>query len=163
MNKRLQQFNTSHFLQRVILFFVFLMGIHLIYEVINGNPSLIQILRTTHYRNLITSIIFGLFDSRTWDRSKQEEKAPKRFNSTKEALKFYVLFAFFIAAICLLFSVILGALVLLALWIFGIKPDGSIAGSLKTIGLMIGIISIVLTLYDAIRNYIRLRKKEQGS
>ncbi len=163
MNKRLQQFNTGHFLQRVILFFVFLMGIHLIYEVINGTPSLINILRTNLYGKLITSVCFGLFDNRTWDRSKQEEKAPQRFNSVKEALKFYVLFAFFIAAICLLFSVILGVLVLLVLWIFGIKAEGSIGGSLKTIGLMIGIISIVLTLYDAIRNYIRLRKKEQGS
>jgi hypothetical protein len=45
----------------------------------------------------------------------------------------------------------------------GIKAEGSIGGSLKTIGLMIGIISIVLTLYDALRNYLRLRKKEQSS
>lgn len=146
-----------------MLFFVFLMGIHFIYEVINGMPSFVKILQTNIYGKIGTSIIFGLFDSRTWDRSKQVEKAPQRFNSTREALKFYVLFAFFIAAICLLFSVILGALVLLVLWIFGIKAEGSIAGSLKTIGLTIGIISIVLTLYDAIRNYIRLRKKEQGS
>lgn len=163
MKKRLQQFNTSHFLQRVILFFIFLMGIHLIYEVFNGNPSVVKILRTNLYGKIITSVIFGLFDSRTWDRSKHEEKAPQRFTTLKDALRFYVLFAFFIAAICLLFSVILGALVLLALWIFGIKAEGSIGSSLKTIGLMIGIISIVLTLYDATRNYLQLRKKEQSS
>lgn len=163
MKKRIQQFNTSHFLQRVILFFVFLMAIHFIYEVINGKPSLIKIMQANLYGKLITSILFGIFDSRTWDRSKQETKVPQRFSSTKAALKFYVLFAFFIAAICLLFSVILGVLVLLAFRIFGIQAEGSIGNSFKTIGVMIGIISIIFTLYDAIRNYLLLRKKEQAS
>ena len=163
MKKRIQQFNTYHFLERVILFFVFLMGIHLIYEAINGTPSLLKILRTNLYGKIITSVIFGLFDSRTWDRTKQEEKAPQHFTTLKDAFKFYVLFAFFIAAICLLFSVILGGLVLLILWMLGIKAEGSIGSSLKTIGLMIGIIRIVLTLYDVLRNYLRLQKKQQGS
>ncbi len=166
MKKPLKHFNWKHFLKRTVLFFLFVYAVQLLYELFSGNYAWLKILQTNLYGKLLTALAFGFADGKTWkkqDPEAKDESEPQQFDSVAAAVKFYFWFAVFIALICIVFVAGLMGLTYLVLYLLGSKIQGTLAEIVKPTLALILIISIMLTFYDAIRNYIRLRKKEQGS
>lgn len=165
MKKILVHFNWKNFLRRTVLFFLFIVGVHLIYELFRNNTTILQAIRINIYGKLIPAVIFGLIDSKTWNRRTNEEASsePQIFHSLFDAFKFYFWFAFFIALICALFMLVIGCIALVVIWISGTNINGNFSESIIPTLLLIGIISIGFTLYNAFQNYLLLKKKEKSS
>ncbi|MFY7840229.1 MAG: hypothetical protein ACOVP7_08125 [Lacibacter sp.] len=161
----LKNFNWKNFLRRTALFFLFINAVHLVYELFTGNYALSNILLTNLYGKLLTAIVFGLVDGKTWRKLQPEEKGeaePQTFDSVAAAVKFYLWFAVFIALICILFIAGLMGLTYLILILAGSELSGKLPELIKPTLLLILIISVTFTIYDAVRNYYRLKKREQG-
>lgn len=166
MKKNLKHFNWKHFLKRTVLFFLFISATHLLYELFEGNYALGSILLTNLYGKLLTAFAFGVVDGKTWKKPEPEakdESEPQTFDSIASAIKFYFWFAVFIALICTVFVAGITGLTYLILYLLGSELKGSLTEIVKPTLALILIISIILTLYDAVRNYHRLKKREQGA
>ena len=165
MKKPLQQFNWKNFLKRTVLFFLFITAVHLAYELFTGNYALRSILLTNLYGKLLTALVFGLADGKTWKKQQpieKDESEPQTFDSIASAVKFYLWFAVFIALICIVFVAALTGITYIILYLLGSELKGRIAEVIKPSLLLILIISITFTVYDAVRNFYRLKKREQG-
>ncbi|RXK58287.1 hypothetical protein ESA94_16705 [Lacibacter luteus] len=161
----LKNFNWKNFLRRTVLFFLFINAVHLLYELFSGNYALRTILLTNLYGKLLTAIVFGFVDGKTWNKPQPEEKIesePKAFDSIAAAVKFYVWFAVFIALICTLFVAVLMGLTYVILLLIRSELSGRLSEIIQPTLVLILIISITFTIYDAVRNYYRLKKRAQG-
>jgi hypothetical protein len=160
MKNFLNGFNWKNFLQRTVLFFLVFMLIRILVDWFEGNFSFNNISQQDFIRYLILGLILGLLDSDTWSKTKGmgTKEEPLKFRNFRSALFHYIGLAFFIALLC---GVIFAALLLLV-WgisrITGAEVKGSFAEAWKTYLLIIAVIGICFSLYDAIRNYMRLKR-----
>jgi hypothetical protein len=163
MRKLLHTFNWKNFLQRTILFFLVFLIIRFLVDWIENDLSLNRVLQQSLIRYLIFGMILGLLDSDTWYRKEADAKTEEltQFKSTRAAFFHYTGVAFFISLLC---GVIL-VLINLIRWLIG-KISGTANNELfpdwNKYLLVIAVIGICFATYDAIRNYLRhKRKKEQ--
>jgi hypothetical protein len=86
------------------------------------------------------------------------KEEPLQFRNFRSALFHYIGLAFFIALLC---GVIFAALLTLV-WgisrVTGAEVKGSFTEAWKTYLLIIAVIGICFSLYDAARNYLRLKR-----
>jgi hypothetical protein len=160
MKNFLNGFNWKNFLQRTALFFLVFVVIRILVDWFEGNFSFNNISQQDFIRYLILGLILGLLDSDTWSKTKGmgTKEEPLQFRNFRAALFHYIGLAFFIALLC---GVIFAALLLLV-WgisrITGAEVKGSFTEAWKTYLLIIAVIGICFSLYDAIRNYMRLKR-----
>ncbi len=166
MKNFLKGFNWRNFFQRTVLFFLVFLLIRVLVDWFEGKFSFNNISQQDLIRYLILGLILGLLDSDTWIKTKGmgTKEEPLQFRNFKSALFHYIGLAFFIALLC---GVIFAALLLLV-WgisrISGAEVKGSFTEAWKTYLLIITVIGICFSVYDAIRNYLRLKQlKKSGS
>ena len=164
MRNLLHSFNWKNFLQRTVLFFLVFLIIRFLVDWIEDDLSLNRVLQQSVIRYLIFGMILGLLDSDTWYRKETDSKTEElqQFKSTRAAFFHYVGVAFFISLLC---GVIL-VLINLIRWLIG-KMSGATNNELfpdwNKYLLVIAVIGICFAAYDAIRNYLKQkRKKEQA-
>lgn len=164
MRNLLHSFNWKNFLQRTVLFFLVFLIIRFLVDWIENDLSLNRVLQQSVIRYLIFGMILGLLDSDTWYRKETDSKTEElqQFKSTRAAFFHYVGVAFFISLLC---GVIL-VLINLIRWLIG-KMSGATNNELfpdwNKYLLVIAVIGICFAAYDAIRNYLKQkRKKEQA-
>ena len=162
MRNLLHSFNWKNFLQRTVLFFLVFLIIRFLVDWIENDLSLNRVLQQSVIRYLIFGMILGLLDSDTWYRKETDSKTAElqQFKSTRAALFHYVGVAFFISLLC---GVIL-VLINLIRWLIG-KMSGATNNELfpdwNKYLLVIAVIGICFAAYDAIRNYLRQRRKKE--
>ena len=163
MRNLLHSFNWKNFLQRTVLFFLVFLIIRFLVDWIENDLSLNRVLQQSVIRYLIFGMILGLLDSDTWYRKETDSKTEElqQFKSSRAAFFHYVGVAFFISLLC---GVIL-VLINLIRWLIG-KMSGATNNELfpdwNKYLLVIAVIGICFAAYDAIRNYLKQkRKKEQ--
>ncbi len=161
MRKLLDNFNWRNFLQRTVLFFLVFLVIRFLVDWIENDLSLNRVLQQSVIRYLIFGMILGLLDSDTWYRKEADSKTEEllQFKSPKAAIFHYAGVAFFISLLC---GVIL-VLINIIRWLIG-KVSGATNNELfpdwNKYLLVIVVIGICFAAYDAIRNYMRLRRKK---
>ena len=163
MRNLLHSFNWKNFLQRTVLFFLVFLIIRFLVDWIEDDLSLNRVLQQSVIRYLIFGMILGLLDSDTWFRKETDTKTEEllQFKSVRAAFFHYAGVAFFISLLC---GVIL-VLINLIRWLIG-KISGAANNELfpdwNKYLLVIAVIGICFAAYDAIRNYLKQkRKKEQ--
>lgn len=164
MRNLLHSFNWKNFLQRTVLFFLVFLIIRFLVDWIEDDLSLNRVLQQSVIRYLIFGMILGLLDSDTWYRKEADAKTEElqQFKTTRAAFFHYVGVAFFISLLC---GVIL-VLINLIRWMIG-KMSGAANNELfpdwNKYLLVIAVIGICFAAYDAIRNYLKQkRKKDQA-
>lgn len=164
MRNLLHSFNWKNFLQRTVLFFLVFLIIRFLVDWIENDLSLNRVLQQSAIRYLIFGMILGLLDSDTWFRKVDETKTEElqQFKSAKAAFFHYAGVAFFISLLC-------GAILLiinLIRWLIG-KLSGAANNELfpdwHKYLLVIAVIGICFATYDAIRNYLKQKRKKQSS
>ena len=164
MRNLLHSFNWKNFLQRTVLFFLVFLIIRFLVDWIENDLSLNRVLQQSAIRYLIFGMILGLLDSDTWFRKVDETKTEElqQFKSAKAAFFHYAGVAFFISLLC-------GAILLiihLIRWLIG-KLSGAANNELfpdwHKYLLVITVIGICFAAYDAIRNYLKQKRKKQSS
>lgn len=164
MRNLLHSFNWKNFLQRTVLFFLVFLIIRFLVDWIENDLSLNRVLQQSAIRYLIFGMILGLLDSDTWFRKVDETKTEElpQFKSAKTAFFHYAGVAFFISLLC-------GAILLiinLIRWLIG-KLSGAANNELfpdwHKYLLVIAVIGICFAAYDAIRNYLKQKRKKQSS
>jgi hypothetical protein len=161
MRNLLHSFNWKNFLQRTVLFFLVFLIIRFLVDWIENDLSLNRVLQQSVIRYLIFGMILGLLDSDTWHQKETDAKNEElpQFKSVKTAFFHYAGVAFFISILC-------GAILLLIniiRWIIG-KISGAANNELfpdwHKYLLVIAVIGICFAVYDALRNYMRLKRKK---
>lgn len=102
MKKLLTRFNWRNFIQRTVLFLLVFIIIRLIIDWIEGDVSLLRVLRLSLLRYVTFALVLGLLDSENWRSSTQkaEKENLPQFSSTSQALLHYAGVAFFISLLC---------------------------------------------------------------
>jgi hypothetical protein len=160
MKNFLNGFNWKNFFQRTALFFLVFLVIRILVDWFEGNFSFSNLSQLDFLRYLILGLILGLLDSDTWSKTKSmgTKEEPLQFRNFRSALFHYIGLAFFIALLC---GVIFAALLTLV-WgisrVTGAEVKGSFTEAWKTYLLIIAVIGICFSLYDAARNYLRLKR-----
>ena len=116
-----------------------------------GNFSFNNISQQDFIRYLVLGLILGLLDSDTWSNKKSmgTKEEPLQFRNFRSALFHYIGLAFFIALLC---GVIFTALISIVWGISrmtGAEVKGSFTEAWKTYLLIIAVIGICFSLYDA--------------
>ena len=161
MKRFLNHFNWRNFLQRTALFlFVFIL-IRLLVDWVEGDVSLLRILRLSLVRYLSFAMVFGLLDSETWYSSrnkKDKEEQPTEFANFSAAFFHYTGVALIISLLCgLIFSFFF-----FIQWLinyFTGKPNADLFPNWPVYLLVILVIGISFAGFDAIRNYRLLKKR----
>lgn len=153
-----------NFLQRTVLFFLVFLIIRFLVDWIENDLSLNRVLQQSVIRYLIFGMILGLLDSDTWYRKETDSKTEElqQFKSTRAAFFHYVGVAFFISVLCGVILVVIN----LIRWLIGIisgAANNELFPDWNKYLLVIAVIGICFAAYDAIRNYLKQkRKKEQA-
>lgn len=135
--------------------------IRLLVDALENDVSLSRIIRLSFIRYLLFAMIIGLLDTETWvtkksDGLKKEEAI--RFKSFRSALFHYTGVGFFIALLCAVIISIISLLRWAFLYFTGEKKAAIIPEWDKFL-LVSAAIGFCFAVYEASRNYIRLRKK----
>lgn len=160
MKNFLNGFNWKNFFQRTALFFLVFLVIRILVDWFEGNFSFNNLSIIDFVRYLILGVILGLLDSDTWSKTKNmgTKEEPLQFRNFRSALFHYIGLAFFIALLC---GVIFAALLTLV-WgisrVTGAEVKGSFTEAWKTYLLIIAVIGICFSVYDAARNYMRVKR-----
>ncbi len=164
MKNFLNGFNWKNFFQRTALFFLVFLVIRVLVDWLDGNLSLANISQQDFIRYLILGLILGLLDSDTWSKTKSlgTKEEPLQFRNFRSALFHYAGLAFFIALLCAVIFAVLLSLVWGISRITGAEVKGSVTEAWKTYLLIIVTIGICFSLYDAIRNYMRLKRLKKS-
>ncbi len=166
MKNFLNGFNWKNFFQRTALFFLVFLVIRILVDWFEGNLSFNNLSPLDFIRYLILGLILGLLDSDTWSKTKSmgTKDEPLQFRSFRSALFHYITLAFFIALLCgVIFAALLGLV-----WgisrITGAEVKGSFTEAWRTYLLIIVVIGVCFSLYDAVRNYMRIKRlKKTGN
>lgn len=158
MKLQLQHFNWKNFLQRTALSGLLFLVIRIAMDKNEQSYHFIVLLKAHLPVALLMGAIFGLIHQKTWSKE-EEEKEPEQFKNTTQAVLFYISFAFFIALIFLVITAVLTGIVWLLLKISGNSIQGSLWNELGNYILIVIIISVAFSIFEAIRNLRRLRKK----
>ena len=166
MKNFLNGFNWKNFFQRTALFFLVFLVIRILVDWFEGNLSFNNLSPLDFIRYLILGLILGLLDSDTWSKTKSmgTKEEPLQFRSFHSALFHYIGQAFFIAVMCgVIFAALLGLV-----WgisrITGAEVKGSFTEAWRTYLLIIVVIGVCFSLYDAVRNYMRVKRlKKTGN
>ena len=166
MKNFLKGFNWKNFFQRTALFFLVFLVIRILVDWFEGNLSFNNLSPLDFIRYLILGLILGLLDSDTWSKTKSmgTKEEPLQFRSFRSALFHYITLAFFIALLCgVIFAALLGLV-----WgisrITGAEVKGSFTEAWRTYLLIIVVIGVCFSLYDAVRNYMRIKRlKKTGN
>lgn len=166
MKNFLKGFNWKNFFQRTALFFLVFLVIRVLVDWFEGSFSFNNLSLIDFIRYLILGLILGLLDSDTWSKTKSigTKEEPLQFRNFRSALFHYIGLAFFIALLC---GVIFAALLALV-WgisrITGAEVKGSFTEAWRTYLLIIVVIGICFSVYDAVRNYLRVKRlKKTGN
>lgn len=163
MKTLFNRFNWKNFLQRTILFLCVFIVIRLLVDFMENDMSLLRIIRLSIVRYLIFAMIIGLLDSETWvnkQTNNQTPEEPLQFTGFRSALFHYSGVAFFIALLCA-FIITMISLLRWLLIFFTENKKSEIIPEWNKFLLVSAAIGICIAVYEAIRNYVRLKKKSK--
>ncbi len=154
-------FNWKNFLQRTVLFLIVFIIIRLLVDAMEKDVSVTRIIRLSSIRYLLLAMIIGLLDSETWASKKevgQKKEDPIYFKSILSAIFHYSGVGFFIALLCAAIISVIGLLRWALIYFRGDKNAEVIPewGKFLMVSAAIG---FCFAVYEAVRNYIRLKKK----
>jgi hypothetical protein len=160
MNDLLKRFNWRNFLQRTILFLAVFIIIRLLVDWMEGDVSLLRVLRLSLVRYLAFAMILGLLDSENWQsgKEKQEEEKVLEFASLSAAIFHYAGVAFFISLLCG-FIFFLFFLVQWLVNYFTGKANATLFPHWLLYLLVIVAIGVSFAAFDAYRNYRRKNRR----
>lgn len=161
MKNLFKTFNWKNFLQRTALFLIVFIIIRLLVDAMENDVSLLRILRLSFIRYLLFAMIIGLLDSETWVNKKtgdQKKEDPIQFKNFRSALFHYSGVGFFIALLCAAIISIISLLRWAIIYFTGDKKAEIISEWDKFL-LVSAAIGVCFALYEAFRNYVRLKKK----
>lgn len=157
MKRLLQTFNWKNFLQRAMLFLAVFLVVRFLVDWIEKDISIERIFQQSMIRYLVFAMILGFLDSETWRQSQQENDTPLQFSSNRAAFIHYSGMAFFIALLCGLILLVFGFIGWLIGMISGKQNPTLFSDWIKYI-LVVAVIGICFSAYEALRNYRRIRK-----
>lgn len=161
MKNLIKTFNWKNFLQRTILFFIVFVIIRILVDAMESNISLPRIIRLNSVRYFLFAMIIGLLDSETWitkTSADQKKDEPSQFKSFRSALFHYSGVGFFIALLCAAIISIISLLRWAIIYFTGDKKAEIIPEWDKFL-LVSAAIGFCFAVYEASRNYVRLKKK----
>ncbi len=157
MKRLLQTFNWKNFVQRALLFLAVFLVVRFLVDWIENDISFERIFQQSMIRYLVFAMILGFLDSETWKTRQQENDEPLQFSSNRAAFIHYSGMAFFIALLCGLILLIFGFIGWAIGMISGKQNPTLFSDWIKYI-LVVAVIGICFSAYDALRNYRRNRK-----
>jgi hypothetical protein len=159
MKKLFTRLNWRNFLQRTVLFLLVFIIIRLLVDWVEGDVSLLRVLRLSLVRYLTFALVLGLLDSETWYSSKQistEEKVIK-FTRSSSALLHYAGVAFFISLLCGFIFFVFFVIQWLVNYFTG-KTSAALFPDWPLYLLVIAVLGISFAGFEAFRNYRNSRK-----
>ncbi|MFN4284732.1 MAG: hypothetical protein ACK4E8_02090 [Lacibacter sp.] len=153
--------NWKNFLQRTLLFlFLFVIIRYLVDVVEDAQPSLLRIVRLSLVRYLLFSMILGLLDSDTWNKtqSSSESQEPLRFDSFFKVFLHYGGVAVIVALVCGTILLVFFLIQWAVNYATG-KTQTAVFPNWQIYLLVIAIIGACFALFDAYRNFRRLQKR----
>lgn len=157
MKRLLQTFNWKNFIQRALLFLAVFLVVRFLVDWIENDISFERIFQQSMIRYLVFAMILGFLDSETWKTRQQEKDEPLQFSSNRAAFIHYTGMAFFIALLCGLILLVFGFIGWAIGMISGKQNPTLFSDWIKYI-LVVAVIGICFSAYDALRNYRRVRK-----
>ncbi|HEX4958290.1 MAG TPA: hypothetical protein VFV46_08945 [Lacibacter sp.] len=161
MKKLFNRFNWRNFIQRTVLFLLVFIIIRLIVDWIEGDVSLLRVLRLSLIRYVTFALVLGLLDSENWRSSTQiteKEKLPQ-FKSTSEAFLYYAGVAFFISLLCGIIFLVFFTIQWLVNYLSG-KSTTSFLPNWPLYIMVIVVLGISFAGFEAFRNYRNSRKEK---
>lgn len=161
MKKLFTRFNWRNFVQRTVLFLLVFIIIRLIVDWIEGDVSLLRVLRLSLLRYVTFALVLGLLDSENWRSSTQkaEKENLPQFRSTSQAFLHYAGVSFFISLLCGIIFLVFFAIQWLVNYLSG-KSTTSLLPNWPLYILVIVVLGISFAGFEAFRNYRRSRKEK---
>lgn len=161
MKKLFTRFNWRNFAQRTVLFLLVFIIIRLIVDWIEGDVSLLRVLRLSLLRYATFAIVLGLLDSENWRSSSQmaEKEKPPQFKSTSQAFLHYAGVAFFISLLCGIIFLVFFAIQWFVNYLSG-KTTTSLFPGWPLYILVVVVLGISFAGFEAFRNYRRSRREK---
>lgn len=162
MKKLFTRFNWRNFAQRTVLFLFVFIIIRLIVDWIEGDVSVLRVLRLSLLRYVTFAVVLGLLDSENWHSSTQtaEKENLPQFKSTASAFLHYAGVAFFISLLCGIIFLVFFVIQWLVNNMSG-KTNTPLFPNWPLYILVIVVLGISFAAFEAFRNYRRSRREKR--